>query len=307
MQEHFKTYESIANDNNKRTIEYYRELIKENPALGTDWYATEKIHGTNFSLITDGTNIEYFQRTIPITDGFMGFRDWLGNIPEKAKMISRNLKKPIQIYFEFCGEGIINPKCNPIKYFSDGKKAFVSIETRDVETDRFLDFDPKFYITEILDNMYRVPVIAPHISFEEGLLLSTRFKSIVAAEHGVDTWAEGIVLKPIKDQRLPDGSRMILKKVDPAFAENQGKKAPVDVKESPDEAVIALIKDADTPMRLGKVAAKFGIQSSDRSRFGTLMIEYAKDIKGDIKGGAEISENVIKKVVTDTVKGFFNS
>ena len=57
----------------------------------------------------------------------------------------------------------------------------------------------------------------------------------------------------------------------------------------------------NTEVRLGKVAAKYGIVPSEKSKFGLLITEFAKDIAEE----ANLDVNVVKKQITSTVKSFF--
>ena len=65
-----------------------------------------------------------------------------------------------------------------------------------------------------------------------------------------------------------------------------------------------LIQSKNTEVRLGKVAAKFGILPSDKSKFATLLIELAKDINSEFE--VALDEKLVKAEILNTVKSYFN-
>lgn len=297
----FRKYESIANDNNSRTIDFYREQGFTSPDI--QWYATEKVHGTNFSFIADGFRVLYAQRSGIITDSFMGYRDFVGTLPGKIAKLSIHLGEAIQVVTEYYGKGIVNK--GAITYRNDMEKAFVAYDIRLMKSNTFLTYPQVMTLFDQFE-IPRVAVLGVG-TFDELLEFDTRFKSPLAASAGVDTYAEGIVLKPCVDIRLDTGERVVLKRVSEEFAENRPQK--VEKKESLPlgEEVGEWIADMNTDIRVGKVAAKFGILPSEKNRFGALIIELANDIAADIltEHGQGVDGNLVKKQITGSVKSFF--
>lgn len=294
----FKKYESIANDNNTRTIEYYRE----NGLTNGMWYATEKVHGANFSFISDGVTVQYARRGEVLQPGesFMGYENFLGDIPEKVKALANHLGTTIQVVTEFYGQGVVNK--GAIKYRNDDKKGFVAFDILDLNTDTYLEYPMNFTLLDKFD-IDRVSVFETG-TFEDLLKLDLNYKSQVAARNDVQSNVEGIVMKPYLDTRTETGERVILKRVTAEFAENR----PV-MKEKIVSAVIGkaekeLIADKNTDVRLGKVAAKFGILPTDKSKFATLLIELAKDINSEFE--VALDEKLVKVEILSTVKSYFN-
>jgi Rnl2 family RNA ligase len=296
----FKKYESIANDNNTRTIEYYRE----NGLTTGMWYATEKVHGANFSFISDGVTVQYARRGEVLQPGesFMGYENFLGDFPDKVKVLANHLGTTIQVVTEFYGQGVVNK--GAIKYRNNDKKGFVAFDILDLNTDTYIEH---FHNFDLLD-LFQIPRVSIFKTgtFEELLAMNLNWKSVLAASNDVVSNVEGIVLKPYKDTRTETGERVILKRVTAEFAENRPvmKEKKVVVYEEIGDANKVLIQMHNTDVRLGKVAAKFGILPTDKSKFATLLIELAKDINSEFE--VALDEKLVKAEILSTVKSYFN-
>lgn len=295
----FKKYESIANDNNQRTIDYYKE---KGFTVDTEmWYATEKVHGTNFSFLSDGSFVCYAQRSGVIEGSFMNHTQYTHLMDEKILALAKHLGKPIQVYTEYYGAGIINK--GAIRYFNDDAKAFVAYDILLVDENQFVGFPENMELFDKFE-IPRVQVIAVN-TFDNLMVVDNHFKSFVAANNNVDTYAEGIVLKPVRDIRLETGDRVVLKRVSEQFAENR----PVRVEKKEivvDGNIIELINSKNTDIRIGKVAAKFGIVPSEKGKFATLLLELTNDIVNELtQEGCIVDSNVVKKQLVTIVKSFF--
>lgn len=289
----FKHYASIANDNNDRTINYYRE---QGLTTKTNWYATEKVHGTNFSFISDGNTVIHAQRS-GITEGsFMNHLQFCSEMDKKVLSLAKHLGEPVQVVTEYYGKGIISKAAIP--YRNDDVKAFVAYDVYLPNKGVYMSYPDNFDLLHKFD-IPTTAVIAEG-TFEDLLKIDTHYHSMLAKENGVETYAEGVVLKPFEDLRLETGDRVILKRVSTAFAENR----PQRVEKTAtvvDDNIIAIVDSMNTEVRLGKVAAKYGIVPSEKGKFGLLITEFAKDIAEE----ANLDVNVVKKQITSTVKSFF--
>lgn len=290
---YFKHYASIANDNNDRTINYYRE---QGLTTKTNWYATEKVHGTNFSFISDGNTVIHAQRS-GITEGsFMNHLQFCSEMDNNVLSLAKHLGEPVQVVTEYYGKGIISKAAIP--YRNDDVKAFVAYDVYLPNKGIYMSYPDNFDLLHKFD-IPTTAVIAEG-TFEDLLKIDTHYRSILAKENGVETYAEGVVLKPFEDLRLETGDRVILKRVSTTFAENR----PQKVEKTAivvDDNVIAIVDSMNTEVRLGKVAAKYGIVPSEKGKFGLLITEFAKDIAEE----ANLDVNTVKKQVTSTVKSFF--
>ena len=297
----FKKYESIANDNNTRTIEYYRE---KGLTAGL-WYATEKVHGANFSFISDGKTVEYARRgeVLQLGESFMGYENFLGDLPDKVKALANHLGTTIQVVTEFYGQGVVNK--GAIKYCDDDKKGFVAFDILDLNTGKFIEH---FHNFDLLD-LFHIPRVSIFKTgtFEELLTMNLNWKSVLAASNDVVSNIEGIVMKPYLDTRTETGERVILKRVTTEFAESRPVMKEKAVATTLGDTEKELIQSKNTDVRLGKVAAKFGILPTDKSKFATLLIEFAKDIHCEVAlEGISVDEKLIKAEILNTVKSYFN-
>lgn len=290
---YFKHYASIANDNNDRTINYYRE---QGLTTKTNWYATEKVHGTNFSFISDGNTVIHAQRS-GITEGsFMNHLQFCSEMDNNVLSLAKHLGEPVQVVTEYYGKGIISKAAIP--YRNDDVKAFVAYDVYLPNKGIYMSYPDNFDLLHKFD-IPTTAVIAEG-TFEDLLKIDTHYRSILAKENGVETYAEGVVLKPFEDLRLETGDRVILKRVSTTFAENRPQRVEKTVTVV-DDNIIAIVDSMNTEVRLGKVAAKYGIVPSEKSKFGLLITEFAKDIAEE----ANLDVNVVKKQITSTVKSFF--
>lgn len=305
MQEKFKKYESIANHNNRRTIDYYKGLGFT--SAETKWYATEKVHGTNFSFLSDGLTICHAQRGGIIEGSFMNYQANTPKLDSKIIALANHLGKPIQVFTEYYGAGIVNK--GAIKYRNDDEKNFVAYDILLLDTNEFLSYPQNIELFDLFE-IPRVQVIATG-TFDDLMTVDTHFKSPLANLGGVDTYAEGIVLKPFTDIRLDtdERERVILKRVSDEFSENKPKKVEKveKVEKVLETSIIELIDSKNTEIRLGKVAAKFGILPTEKNKFAQLIIELSKDICDEIRveTGQIVDENLTKKQLSDTIKTYF--
>lgn len=285
-----KKYQSIVRSDNKRTIDY----LREQNLLGGQWYATEKTHGCNFSIISDG--VRFASREKDVTnESFHGYREVIGDLAEKVCAMAEKLSAKIQVYFEFYGGSIIDTKCKRITYHEGNPKQFIALDILNLDTNEFLDYPANY---ELLQE-FGIPV-APVIAtgtFDELIQINPAIKSVVATLANVD--AEGVVLKPFKYTAIPEtGERVLIKCISPLFEEN---KAPIAaVKEMADDS--DKIKSVATMERLGKVAAKIGITSQDKAKTGALIVALKTDIKDEI---GTVNEKQLTEAAVSLVKTFF--
>lgn len=299
MESKFKKYESIANDNNSRTIDYYKaQGFTESNIL---WYATEKIHGTNFSFITDGINIAYAQRSGVIEDNFMNHKAFVHKISDKILELGKYFDQPIQVITEYYGKGIINK--GAIDYTTDTEKHFIAYDILLLNDDKFVSYPENLALFDKLEIPY-VKVIATG-TFDELMDIDNHFESFLAESNNIKTYAEGMVLKPCKDMRVDTGERVILKRVSEQFAENKPGKVEKTII-TIDESIIQCIDNKNTEIRLGKVAGKFGILPTEKSKFAQLIIELSNDIFEEMtQENIVVDINTIKKQLTQMVKSYF--
>ena len=295
----FKKYQSIKRATDVNTLHYYVTHGYNN----IKWYATEKVHGCNFSFITDGNEVKYAQRSM-ITDSIFNSHLDVHKVENQIKELALHLGKTIQVYGEYYGSNIAGKSSIP--YFKENKKEFIFFDIRLVEENVFLEYPLNF---ELFDkfNIPRVPVLKEG-TLEECLELSKSFDSIIAE---IKTHAEGYVLKPFVPTNIDhSGDRVILKMIAPEF--DDVKKSDTDLRIAKDKQenydnylfTKTVIDEKVNSIRCDKVAAKFGISSEEPQKFGLLVTEFLKDILEETE--ETVSEKLIKISLIPIVKQFFN-
>lgn len=288
----FKKYESISRATNLTSFEFVKLHNKEN-----NWYATEKIHGTNFSFILGEGPVKYAQRT-QITDSIFGSHLYVDSVQGKLEALQRHLNRPIQVYGEFFGPGIISTS-DAIKY--DNDKAFIFFDIRFIDTGEFCDYPLNFELFDQFE-IPRVPVIGEG-SLEELVKISTNFKSSVSK---LGEMAEGYVLKPNKTVFIAD-FRMVLKMINPNF-DDQKKKGPdleIAKQKQIDFDLLPELEEKINMVRVGKVAAKLNITPANINNFSHLLNGTVADIESEMELTPKIKKVLVSKV-SPFIKQFFN-
>jgi Rnl2 family RNA ligase len=305
MEKHFEKYKSINQVYNLTTLEYYKQIDADK----VQWYITEKIHGTNFSFLSDGVSVAYAQRS-GITEGIFNSQAHVHQIENKILELSKKLERPIQVVCEFYGKGIVNK--GAINYCNDHKD-FIAYDIRFTDTDEFMSYPANFAWFDAVGISH--PEVLFEGTMEECLKFNVEFDSPLAKTYGIITHAEGGVLKPFIDLRTqPNKDRVILKNVSVKFAESkfnsEEKKSFVDKnnelsnKFQTEESVTPRLTD----VRMGKVAAKIGVAQTEKNKFGILIEALVEDISEEIlrENQIEINKVLCKQMCVPLVKQFFN-
>ena len=235
-------YEKIPENINRwnLTESDYRNLSK------TDWVVTEKIHGANFGIVTDGKTVRFAKRKefLDSEEDFFGYQLLQETFILKAKEIFKllqvdllNLEK-IFIYGELFGGEYPHPEVNPISgvqaiqtgvYYSPNIEycAFdlAVIENGNESEKIYLDYSIALQLFEKVGIMAAKPLFLG--KFEEATTYNIEFESTIPAILNLPSLqqvnkAEGIVIKPVKSIYINrEGKiRPIIKKKIPEFAED---------------------------------------------------------------------------------------
>lgn len=298
----FKKYKSISKTYDAIKIRHYKQLFPDG-----FWYITEKIHGTNFSFISDGVTVQYAQRSgiLTETDSLFNYQANVHKLNDKILALAQEIGEPIQVYCEYYGKGIVG-KGN-IDYRSDDERDFIAYDILLLNQDKFISFPDNF---NLLDKFEIPRVMAMYQgTLDECLTYSPEFNSFL----NENTHAEGIVIKPIHDLRDNQNERLILKNVSTKFAETKLSKSELKhVNEKKEEMSNRNITEEATNKRLtdvrvGKVAAKFGISNTEKNKFGILITELTNDIIEEAKSEESLDLNLalVKQMCVPIVKSFF--
>ena len=296
----FKKFQSINNDYNDKSIKFFRDAN----LLEGQWYATEKIHGTNFSAIVTKDDITWCQRSmiIPADTGFFNHTNEVYQIEQELRILRDLFGVDIQVYFEYYSGAKDIVGAGSIPYRNDGKKGFVAFDIRNVETNTFYDYPENILLLQ-RSGLPTVHVITKG-TFDELMAIENNRKSDLAASFGIDTFSEGMVLKPFVEKQTETGERVIVKRVSELFRENKVK----DIF-SPKDSTVNLnhaeIDSMITEIRLGKVAAKIGVSTNDITRFADLIKGFVIDIIEESENITIADTKYIKTMATPLLKAFF--
>ena len=246
----FKKYPSIENHYKEKAIVQIRKHGYDNPNI--TWIATEKVHGTNLSLVVNetenGTNVQVAKRSgiISPEEQFYEGEKMLDRyqpnvisvidlVVEKAygkdahkHYLSGNIT--VQFYGEHYG-GYYDNVCagktiqKGIQYCPDTDwivfDIMVNYHDGVVDSKVWLNHDQ---VVEICKEagLNVVPEIGRG-TFNEMIEIDTVFETKIPAMHWLKqldgNYAEGVVLKPIVPLVFNNGERVILKKKSPMFTE----------------------------------------------------------------------------------------
>ena len=223
----FSEYEHMQNHYN------YINLLETDNEF--QWVVTEKIHGSNYSIIYDGTDILSCKRTsiLKQEDKFFNYKNVTLKYTEDTKKIYEYLLKiypsliQIQIYGELFGGRYNNETTknysaiqNGMNYHPHHEFMFYDILiTTHGKTHYMSKSDMLQMMNNIKLELKMVPVIL--ISNLENIMkLNPKFETLVPGKYNLphmqNNYAEGYVIHPYGEY---EGTRKIFKFKNPSFAE----------------------------------------------------------------------------------------
>jgi Rnl2 family RNA ligase len=210
-----------------------------------DWVVTEKVHGANFALVTDGASVRAAKRKALLEAGeeFFGYESVLGALESKVRDAFVRLKRdqPSLERMAFHGELFggsyphpdvpavegVQPVQTGVHYAPGiGFYAFdVALETPKGRS--YLDYDAAMKLFESLEIFYARPLRIAR--FTEAVAYPLGFESHVPGWLGLPplprgNLAEGVVIKPVKSAPIKTTKglvRPILKRKIVEFAEDE--------------------------------------------------------------------------------------
>ncbi|BCS82955.1 RNA ligase 2 [Cotonvirus japonicus] len=223
VQNHFAKYSSIENVNAKN-IKTFRKLNYINSDV--EWIALEKIHGANFSYITDGKNVTVAKRSSILLEdeNFYGHQDLLTKYYQDILIIFSKIlekdptSKSVQVFGElfggyFPGFNKFSKSIQKGVYYSPDINFLVfDIKVNTDLLSYFISYDDMLeYLTET--NLKSVPLIS-RATFDVIVNLNPVFNSNVPKLYGLpdieNNYAEGYVFKT-NEQHSCNKPRPIIK------------------------------------------------------------------------------------------------
>jgi len=244
----FSKYAHMENDYKILKFDNVNSILSDNTI---EWVGLEKIHGTNFSFICDGINVFGCRRSeiLKPDESFYSYQNILSKYKSNILMLFELINKlictntntsidsliQIQLYGELYGgnyKGLLTPPGNKSVqkgiYYSNTNE-FAGFDL--VLTTRLTkqNFNSKYLDWDIFENLLTkssipiVPIIKKG-TWDIISKLDPKFESEVYKLHNLpkleSNWAEGYVIKPIKNIYLKeDQERLIWKFKNPSFAE----------------------------------------------------------------------------------------
>lgn len=297
----FRRFASIDNSYRIKTIDdIHRERLDQG-----HWMPTEKVHGANFSLWTDGKIVRAAKRSgfLHEGEGFYGFEKVLERYKEpvleafarERKHKRARVQKELVFYGEIFGGRYPHPDVDSVKGVPTIQKGVwytpdIDFYVFDVEKDGVLQEYFEAYAIAGETGHDRVGRFAlsvaddpDPITFEEALEFDVEnFKSIIHTYYGLpeieDNFAEGVVIKPENPRHFGNGSRVILKKKHPKFSEKtKGDKVRLPAEPLSDDAnfIFHSLMELVNENRLRNVLSKLG--KMGQKDFGVIMQNFTHD------------------------------
>ncbi|MFE1748141.1 RNA ligase family protein [Coleofasciculus sp. H7-2] len=236
------SYEKIPENPNNWNLKEsdYRAFKK------TDWVVTEKIHGANFCIIADGSDVQFAKRKelLQPDEDFFGYQTLGYKLAQQVKEIFNIIQAErqgtfrVSVYGELFGGEYPHPDVAAVPnvqavqtgiYYSPKIEfcAFdIAVEENSSAAKRdYIDYEKALKIFHKVEMLGAKPLFIG--KYEQALAQNIEFDSTIPALLGLpklsfSNKAEGIVIKPVKSIYIdtPKGRiRPVLKRKIPEFAE----------------------------------------------------------------------------------------
>ena len=303
----FKKYNSIENA--------YRKEFIERVAIATvnsnDFVVQEKVHGANFSLITNGEDLKSAKRTSMLEDNDNFYNhalikelycEKLLGLFEAVKIKYPNTES-ITVFGELFGGSYPNVE-QARGAFKVQKGVFYA------PYNEFYAFDiminQEFYLNVMEVNQ----LLEAHGFFYAKTLCRGTLKEVLAYPNAFDSkipdWlklpeikdnvCEGVVIKPVEPHFLPNGNRVIIKNKNAKWSEKSkaNSKSTVEVKLSKEAHILlSELERYVNPNRLANVMSKES--NLDSVQIGKLIGLLSKDAFEDFLKEFEIQYKALEK------------
>lgn len=297
--EPFQYYSSIENTTNNKALQTIREHVPSTIL----WVATEKIHGCNFSAITNGETINWAKRSSYLKENEMKKFNNSHYIKEKYSENIKNLIKVInnsqcvRIYGELCGGKYGDMKTShpqnikgiqkEVQYSPDIEFIVFDIKVQDKELNwNFLCHND---VNKYCDMVGLKSVRIMHRGTLEQLLqldpiFRTTIPSYFSLPHLENNMSEGYVFKPVHDITMNNDIRVILKHKNPYFSEKNIMKIRAITITQVDENVQDIVDIISMYVNINKinnVMSKHGNITNEKRKIGLIYQDVIEDAKKD--------------------------
>jgi Rnl2 family RNA ligase len=321
----FTEYEHMENHHNLAKM---CDVAKIDPDM--EFVCTEKIHGTNYSFVCNGSNVVPCRRGASLgTDrSFMNH----GHVYDKyAKDVLKmyyyikekyhaNLVQ-IQLYGELFG-GSYNGKTSNmhkkvqsgVNYHSENEFMAYDLKIQTTVNTYYLDYTKFKQMFDDLKDVIKikqVPVITI-CKYDDILKLNPIFESVVYSYYKLNklenNYAEGYVIRPMTETTMPkiseeyQDSRMIFKLKNPSFSETMPETKPEIKPKSTKPNYAEILKRYLTDMRYDNVKSKLTDDEQDKLKdklYDDVLVDFLADNTVDSQ-----SVELCKKQLAGLVTGY---
>ena len=312
----FNKYSSIENTYQTPYLNKVREHV-QNTMM---WDVTEKVHGANCCMVTDGVDVVFTKRTAPVAaeEKFFNYQDVLAK--NKARIIQafNYIKEGIleetpidcvQFYGELFGGYYPHPNVPRDSTYSAVQKGvyyaphqeFYGFDIAIVYADKVRDWlDPESVSLVYKENDIFYAKSLFRGTLEECLNFPNAFQSHIPQWLGLpdidDNMCEGVVIKPMIPQFFPNGERIILKNKNEKFAEKKGSKKHKEIKDVPEEVqrISSIVFEYITDNRLNNIISHEG-EFDMPKEFGKCIKLLSQDVLEDFLKDHETEWNSLEK------------
>jgi len=324
-------------------MENETKIFAQTKELDITWFATEKIHGTNYSLLyMDGQKVIPCRRGAELGDDRTYYAHgklydkYSNNVIVMFNLLktSHPMLKGIQVYGELFGGWYNGKTAKDSKRVQVGVcyapfNEFLVFDIKMIFEDKsyYVDFGELLDVFTILKSseflLDHVPLIKVG-RLDELLTLNPKFESVVYEKYGLDkienNFAEGFVVHPAKEYRNIYGDRIIFKFKNPSFSEvvERVPKVHAEKKLTPEQEFAKnfsqIVKNYTTKTRFDNVFTKL-VDPTEKDLVEAMIKDIQRDIISDYSGKDIVineetfvkSEKMMFGVVSGYVKRFMTS
>lgn len=305
---HFSKYSDMENAYRTNTI---NKFVEHGVTSGV-WQVEEKVHGSNFSIWYDGTDIRCARRSafLGVDETFNNYQYVVAPLIEKVKSIWSEFPQAghITLFGEIFGGNYPHPDVEKIKgrtkiqdgvyYTPDNMFYLFDIEV----DDKVIDLTVVERISEQYGFFYAKPLFRG--TFQECMEYPNDQQSKIAEWLGLPAIEgnirEGVVIKPVEPKYLPNGNRVFLKNKNEKWSEKTHKPKLPKEKIELSELAERILEECSAYFcenRLKNVLSKLG-PVTDKD-FGKIMKDFQedayKDFSKDHEGESEYDISLLDK------------
>jgi Rnl2 family RNA ligase len=224
----FVGYSSIEGVHNQKMID---NIVDQGFSSGvySSWVALNKIHGANFAVHASAEEIKFARRTgfLEKDEAFYGYERAKLMLSSTAMSIQNYYGATVTIFMELFGGSYPH---ETVKFKPSGTRVqsgvwytpYNDVRCIDIMVNgEYIDYPELVTVCKVF-NLRLAPELARG-SLEQMLALNSVFMDPLYKEYGLPeipgNESEGFVLRPVKEGRLHNGKRVILKHKNPKFQE----------------------------------------------------------------------------------------